>query len=1859
MFQGSGFGAASTTTPFGQASTFGKPASSFTAPVFGSTGSLFGQTTQPQTSSLFGNTAPAPAFGQPQTTQPSFGAFPATGTTSLFGNQQNAAGTGNSIFGSSGSSAFGQAKPTFSGFPGQTGTTSLFGQQPQAQGSNTQTSSLFGQTTATPSTGLFGSSSAGFGSTAGGGTTVKFTPVTGTDTMVKNGVTQTISTRHHCITCMKEYESKSLEELRLEDYAANRKGPQQGVQATGGLFGSTPQPSLFGSPTTTNQISTGTSGSIFGGFNTSGGFGSSGSLFGKTGTTSTGFGSTTNTANQPSFGFNTSNTTTNNPFGANTAQQKPFGVVSAQPSGGLFGNTSQPSNVFGSTGNTGFGSGFGAQPNQAMGGGLFNQNKPAFQLGPTAAPVFSFGQPSGTATNTTTSQPLFGSKPAGTSIGTPIFGSTAPNTASTFGSNLTFGQNNQQSLFGNFNKPATPGYIFGQNQTTSSTLGSGLNLGGNNIFGTAANKPGSLFGSNASGGLFGTPSFGTSNSLTFGSNTSSGLGGNPLNLGGSSLLGNSSQSNQSSNNPLNQHIIALASVPFGDSPLFKNLLPVTGKTDELLKPTSPAAQKAILNGQNFKVSPRTGSKIKVKPIGQSNLTKKSLFDGLEEEDNGSNWQTKASPKRLVLKPKPSTGNIGSIRRLPNATNNDEEESSVVQLNSPRYMHSCTQDANLLNDSNTKETDDNNSTNQKTSSSVSTSQANASQKEGADNSASSTHPRMFSPPKSLSSGQKSQENSVDTIDDFSHNHSHNSENKENIEHSSSTTPELEESVNPEEENLPPHPTGIRLHRVGYYTIPNLDELSALMDSEGRCIVENFTIGRLNYGNVFYPDSFDVAGLNLDEIVHIRHKEVVVYPDDSKKPPVGEGLNRRAQVTLDRVWPLDRATRDPISDPEKLSCLDYESKLRNASAKNKTRFVEYRSQTGSWVFKVDHFSKYGLSDSDEEDPPVPSDVKKLKLTSAGAPFTTQAKEISRRGVDIVSQQHQVVTNGHMNQNFMRILDEDDQEMSDTGDVGDGALKSLYDANEEIELSQKSPSAQLANDLGASSHKVQLMKQSFYHEDDDYNFNTDYMEMTNFRSGTVLDVDVDEFDRNMMHEKTKLGHSFPLFRTQFKSSLQYDHAPQSPPLPTAVHEVSTPRRGKSVLPVKPAAALRSPTISGPPPPVVVPQSLVLRHLIKAVPWGKSTAGKLKARCLADLSLNMGHRFRVGWGPSCSLISLTTEQISMSTPLTSNLLDVGLLLAHRNDDDFSPFIIQRLQLKGGQPADNTIDFQETIEEHLDVALNYSIIGEEDGCPVFAPAAGNAALHAHCRVPHSDPGFESIWELCVALWGDLPDSVDADEESHQRVMDRKKAVSTWLETYVNESVKDDLAQVEVNSPEAAFALLTGHQIYEACKMAQDMGDHYASLLVSQVGTGEAVRTLAEKQLCQWVETQADKLIDCIRLKLIMLVAGIPLLQATETTINIFDGLDWKRAFALHLWYVCSTSASVTDALLKYESAFDNANCYAASPLPSYSVEWETTSGQALFDVSYHLLCLFSFRSHPLERLLNPATHTSDPIDYRLSWLLMQVLEALGYTHLSELSASHIHVCFAAQLESHGLWHWAVFVLLHIKNKPRRQSAVMDMIGRHATLNKKNALSPEELFLLEKLNVPKQWLFQAKATLALSYCSYEDAAVFLLEAEEWNKSHEIIMKHIAAKAIINEEYEYIETLLKELAGGDRERARIIFGWAHQGALLWDYLVVVREVSAVIENRNPYALEKLQPQLASLCSRIALLPTMTPVHRLCQAEIAKRTAHLVYNLFILQRKEGDIDSVCRLAKLITQLPLPEDYSHQEMHQLVSSYLNMCL
>ena len=76
----------------------------------------------------------------------------------------------------------------------------------------------------------------GLGGMLGAAQLVKFEPIKAKDTANKNGVTYNVDTLLHCITGMAQYEQKSLEELRCEDYAAGRKGSTVAGGTTGGLF---------------------------------------------------------------------------------------------------------------------------------------------------------------------------------------------------------------------------------------------------------------------------------------------------------------------------------------------------------------------------------------------------------------------------------------------------------------------------------------------------------------------------------------------------------------------------------------------------------------------------------------------------------------------------------------------------------------------------------------------------------------------------------------------------------------------------------------------------------------------------------------------------------------------------------------------------------------------------------------------------------------------------------------------------------------------------------------------------------------------------------------------------------------------------------------------------------------------------------------------------------------------------------------------------------------------------------------------------------------------------------------------------------------------------------------------------------------------------------------------------------------------------------------------------------------------------------------------------------------------------------------------------------------------------------------
>ena len=73
------------------------------------------------------------------------------------------------------------------------------------------------------------------------------------------------------------------------------------------------------------------------------------------------------------------------------------------------------------------------------------------------------------------------------------------------------------------------------------------------------------------------------------------------------------------------------------------------------------------------------------------------------------------------------------------------------------------------------------------------------------------------------------------------------------------------------------------------------------------------------------------------------------------------------TLAVKWELGLVihTYVPPQDPGRLQLMKYSEKLQRSTAKIGAKFIDYVSESGSWVFEVEHFSKYRLLDDDSDD------------------------------------------------------------------------------------------------------------------------------------------------------------------------------------------------------------------------------------------------------------------------------------------------------------------------------------------------------------------------------------------------------------------------------------------------------------------------------------------------------------------------------------------------------------------------------------------------------------------------------------------------------------------------------------------------------------------------------------------------------------------------------------------------------------------------------------------------------------------------------------------------------------------------------
>ena len=768
--------------------------------------------------------------------------------------------------------------------------------------------------------------------------------------------------------------------------------------AGGGLFGAKPAATggLFGSPATTTPAATGglfgsTTGGFGGGGTTTGGFGSTpaattgGGLFGNTAAqkpaTGFGFGGATTgttgfgTANTGGFGASTAGTgATGGGLFGNTAAN-----TGAATGGGLFGGGAQP----GTTGvSTGFGSGastgFGAQPQPSGGlfgakpaatGGLFG-SAPAATAG-TGATGGLFGAsastPFGGGAATQQSGGLFGAKPAAPATGGGLFGNSQPAAGAATGGGL-FGGMGQ-------NQPAQPaqqsGGLFGGGglgqtaQKPSLFGGSTANTGGGMFGGQAAPQQ------QAGGGMFG-------NSMASAQPQAQGLGG--------SMFGNSQQGAGMgvSQNGLTTSINDTGA--YGAPSLFQSLA-----SQEIQNPGPLATPLSVSKN-------KTSRRSSILPLYKMNPGSASKFATPQKRGYGFSYSSFGTPSSVgstsstpgTLSQSLTVGSIGrggltksisssNLRRTFNPEDSVLLPGAFSSNSGPRFYGSSGGSKKLVINRDMRSD----------LFSTPTKARDASSADLADNTAASsrkltkrvsfdttivkdTVPEQgpngsrdvdmgYLRPQARSNGSASNSGSSNTVS--------NGSSATLVSPASAGQPEMEQvstgkelAVVHEEDGPRCIPDDYRVNskELGdYWMIPSRAEIEQ-MNRVQRQQVANFTVGRTNVGQVRFRVPVDLTKINLDTIldgiVTLIIRSATVYPDVNTKPPVGNGLNVPAEIMLLHTSPRSGSEGNPAKMKKHVQ------RLKNIPD---TTFVSYDEKTAAWVFRVEHFTTYGLDDDEDDE------------------------------------------------------------------------------------------------------------------------------------------------------------------------------------------------------------------------------------------------------------------------------------------------------------------------------------------------------------------------------------------------------------------------------------------------------------------------------------------------------------------------------------------------------------------------------------------------------------------------------------------------------------------------------------------------------------------------------------------------------------------------------------------------------------------------------------------------------------------------------------------------------------------------------
>lgn len=802
---------------------------------------------------------------------------------------------------------------------------------------------------------------------------------------------------------------------------------------------------------------------------------------------------------------------------------------------------------------------------------------------------------------------------------------------------------------------------------------------------------------------------------------------------------------------------------------------------------------------------------------------------------------------------------------------------------------------------------------------------------------------------------------------------------------------------------------------YYMKPCLNELvmRELMNPGYSSHVPDFTIGRVGYGSVKYMGETDVRWLDLDNIVKFHRHEIVVYEDESVKPAVGWGLNKTAEVTL-----LLQNTTD-IDGVQKESIV---KKLRQSTERQGAQFISFDPANGEWKFLVHHFSRFGLSEDDEDD--IVMD-------------------------DATAVQDPVERNG--------------------GEVSD------IDEETPLEHSGNLLSHSLPAHLGLDPIKMNEMRMLMFpdeeEEEDDFNEIISHQKSSSSK----------EYVKPHLQNSTRISRrsSPTVVRKTPLALLEYNHGSFDSNSPGTIL-MAQENKSTSLKTLKAEGfnldLKREIPVSGYHSRNIVDAGLFMGRSF-GVGWGPNGtlvhAGSLVGGNDSPKVLSSVIKLE-----KVAIDKVVRDENNKVKEELQDLAFDSLLNLHKGiNHEVKEVAFGGFKLKLQKVVSHRFMLSEICRSYAD------IIQKQLEVPGLSSSARSAMMHQimvwelirvlFSEREHSQPLKSMGEDNEEDMMQDVKEvSPEADQEALPLI--RRAEFSYWLQESVSPRVQHDISSLnDSNYLEQIFVLLTGRQLDAAVELAVSKGDVRLACLLSQAGGSTVNRSDVAWQLDLWKINGLDfRFIEKERIRLYELLAG-----------NIHDALhdlevDWKRFLGLLMWYKLPPDASLPAVFCTYQHLLDDGR--APCPVPVYfdeglveeDVIWRT---KERFDISYYLMLLHASEANEsgfLKNMFSAFSSTHDPLDYHMIWHQRAVLEAVG-----TISSDDLHVLdigLVSQLLCLGKCHWAIYVVLHMPYREDFPYLQANLI-REILFQYCESWSSQEhqRQFIENLGVPMPWLHEA------------------------------------------------------------------------------------------------------------------------------------------------------------------------------------------